>query len=130
MHGDFVQLVQGVAVIRMYLREIGRVNLLKAAEERMLARAMEAGKYIEDYKLQAAESGIDKVLFSDFVMLILSKISESSQIAEIIERFGKKLTKSSKSKASNKSAKTNKSLNEYIFDPDFWVTCPVCILTI
>ena len=105
--------------VRMYLREIGRVNLLKAAEERMLARAMEAGKYIEDYKLQATESGIDKVLFSDFVMLILSKISESSQIAEIIERFGKKSTKSNKSKASNKSAKTNKSLNEYIFDPDF-----------
>ena len=29
--------------VRMYLREIGRVNLLKASEERMLARAKEAG---------------------------------------------------------------------------------------
>ena len=112
--------------VRMYLREIGRVNLLKAAEERMLARAMEAGKYIEDYKSQAAESGIDKVLFSDFVLLILSKVSESSRIAEIIERFAEKSKKSSKSKtsnknakASNKSAKTNKSLREYIFDQDF-----------
>ena len=112
--------------VRMYLREIGRVNLLKAAEERMLARAMEAGKYIEDYKSQAAESGIDKVLFSDFVLLILSKVSESSRIAEIIERFAEKSKKSSKSKTSNKSAKTsnksaktNKSLREYIFDQDF-----------
>ena len=33
--------------VRMYLREIGRVNLLKAAEERMLARAMEAGKILK-----------------------------------------------------------------------------------
>ena len=104
--------------VRMYLREIGRVNLLKAAEERMLARAMEAGKYVEDYKSQAAESGIDKVLFSDFVLLILSKISESSQIAEIIRRFLEKTTKSSKSKASKKSVKTNKSLSEYVLDPD------------
>ena len=53
--------------VRMYLREIGRVNLLKAAEERMLARAMEAGKYIEDIKSKAVESGMGKVLFSDFV---------------------------------------------------------------
>jgi len=79
---------------------------------------MEAGKYVEDYKSQAAESGIDKVLFSDFVLLILSKISESSQIAEIIRRFLEKTTKSSKSKASKKSVKTNKSLSEYVLDPD------------
>jgi len=32
--------------VRMYLREIGRVSLLKAAEERILARQMEAAKHI------------------------------------------------------------------------------------
>ena len=32
--------------VRMYLREIGRVNLLKAAEERILARHFEEGRYI------------------------------------------------------------------------------------
>ena len=32
--------------VRMYLREIGRVGLLKAAEERVLARKMEAAKHI------------------------------------------------------------------------------------
>ncbi len=32
--------------VRMYLREIGRVNLLKAAEERVLARQFEEGRYI------------------------------------------------------------------------------------
>ena len=32
--------------VRMYLREIGRVSLLKAAEERVLARSMEESKHI------------------------------------------------------------------------------------
>ena len=32
--------------VRMYLREIGRVRLLKAVEERSLARKMEASKYL------------------------------------------------------------------------------------
>ncbi len=32
--------------VRMYLREIGRVSLLKAAEERTLAREMEAAKHV------------------------------------------------------------------------------------
>ena len=104
--------------VRMYLREIGRVNLLKASEERMLARAMEAGKYIEDIKSKAVESGIGKVLFSDFVLLILSKISESSKIAEIIEEFYQKSKNTGKSKKSKNNDKTHKSLIDYISDPD------------
>ena len=104
--------------VRMYLREIGRVNLLKASEERMLARAMEAGKYIEDIKSKAVESGIGKVLFSDFVLLILSKISESSKIAEIVEEFRQKSAKNSKSKKSKDADKKIESLTDYIYDPD------------
>ena len=104
--------------VRMYLREIGRVNLLKASEERMLARAMEAGKYIEDIKSKAVESGIGKVLFSDFVLLILSKISESSKIAEIVEEFRHNSAKNSKSKKSKDTDKKIESLTDYIYDPD------------
>jgi RNA polymerase primary sigma factor len=33
--------------VRMYLREIGRVSLLKAADERTLARSMESAKHVE-----------------------------------------------------------------------------------
>jgi RNA polymerase primary sigma factor len=33
--------------VRMYLREIGRVSLLKAKDERRLARAIESGTYVE-----------------------------------------------------------------------------------
>ena len=104
--------------VRMYLREIGRVNLLKASEERMLARAMEAGKYIEDIKSKAVESGIGKVLFSDFVLLLISKISESSKIAEIIEEFYQNSKNTGKSKKSKNNDKTHKSLIDYISDPD------------
>ncbi len=43
--------------VRMYLREIGRVSLLKADEERMLARRMEAYKHIAE--LEAELKGLD-----------------------------------------------------------------------
>ena len=36
--------------VRMYLREIGRVNLLTAADERELSRQMEEGNWIRDFE--------------------------------------------------------------------------------
>ena len=38
--------------VRMYLREIGRVSLLTAQDERVLARKMEAGRHIK--RMEAA----------------------------------------------------------------------------
>ena len=45
--------------VRMYLREIGRVSLLKAAEERVLAREFEVGRYVSQLEsaLAAPEGG-------------------------------------------------------------------------
>ena len=40
--------------VRMYLREIGRVSLLKAKEERVLARSLEACKYVEKLEEELA----------------------------------------------------------------------------
>ncbi len=40
--------------VRMYLREIGRVSLLTAKDERWLARAMESGVYIERLEQELA----------------------------------------------------------------------------
>ena len=40
--------------VRMYLREIGRVSLLKAAEERILARKLEACKYVQQLETRLA----------------------------------------------------------------------------
>ena len=41
--------------VRMYLREIGRIRLLKAADERRLAREMEEWKYIERVEAELHE---------------------------------------------------------------------------
>ena len=43
--------------VRMYLREIGRVSLLKAAEERVLARSLEACKYVQ--QMEATLASVD-----------------------------------------------------------------------
>ena len=40
--------------VRMYLREIGRVSLLKAKEERTLAQALEACKYVQKMEADVA----------------------------------------------------------------------------
>ena len=46
-----VEEVEGIDdPVRMYLREIGRVNLLTAADERELSRQMEEGNWIRDFE--------------------------------------------------------------------------------
>jgi hypothetical protein len=40
--------------IRMYLREIGRVSLLKKSDERTLARRMEASKHVQSMEAELA----------------------------------------------------------------------------
>ena len=63
--------------VRMYLREIGRVSLLKAADERALARRMEAYKHLE---------GLEEELLSDekrsprawvYMLQLLKRICEA-----------------------------------------------------
>ena len=41
--------------VRMYLREIGRVSLLKAKEERILARSLEESKYVQKLEEELTE---------------------------------------------------------------------------
>ncbi len=73
--------------VRMYLREIGRVSLLKAAEERVLARQMEAQKHIE---------GIEKELTSpdgrpprawQVVMQLIRGTCEGGEVAAVLSRY-------------------------------------------
>lgn len=49
--------VEGISVndtVRMYLREIGRVPLLNARQEILLAQKIEIGEYLESYRMQLA----------------------------------------------------------------------------
>jgi RNA polymerase primary sigma factor len=56
--GDFDDLsVEGISIndtVRMYLREIGRVPLLTARQEILLAQKIEIGEYLESYRTQLA----------------------------------------------------------------------------
>ncbi|MDW8145039.1 MAG: RNA polymerase sigma factor RpoD [Roseiflexaceae bacterium] len=56
--GDFDDLsVEGISIndtVRMYLREIGRVPLLTARQETLLAQKIEIGEYLQSYRTQLA----------------------------------------------------------------------------
>ena len=73
--------------VRMYLREIGRVSLLKAAEERILARKMEAAKYIQDVEdgLTSPEGRPPRAW--QVVLHLLSRACDSEQLLDALSRY-------------------------------------------
>jgi hypothetical protein len=73
--------------VRMYLREIGRVALLKAKDERALAQTMENGKYVEEiHKTYQSEFGRDMPASDTFVNM-LKTLSQLTDIANIVEKI-------------------------------------------
>ena len=76
--------------VRMYLREIGRVALLKAKDERGLAQIMENGKYIEEiHKSYQSEYGRDMPAPNTFVEM-LKTLSQLTDITNIVEKIMEK----------------------------------------
>ena len=73
--------------VRMYLREIGRVSLLKAAEERVLARQMETSKHIEfiESELTSPESRPPRSW--QVVLQLLNRTTEGRAIAGVLSRY-------------------------------------------
>jgi len=63
--------------VRMYLREIGRVNLLTSKDERVLARKMEGGKHI--YGIENQLRGIEdrRVSAWEVCLVLLDKLVKS-----------------------------------------------------
>ena len=73
--------------VRMYLREIGRVSLLNAKEERWLARAMESGGLIERLeKSLAAEDGTPPKNYE----IALHLLQESANLGHIAQDLAHK----------------------------------------
>ncbi len=76
--------------VRMYLREIGRVNLLTAEDERVLSRQMEEGNWIrdfeEDWKILngRAPNAIEVTIY--LLLQLESLLPEIAVIAEEIEK--------------------------------------------
>ena len=73
--------------VRMYLREIGRVSLLKAAEERILARRFEAFRYV--LRLETELTSVDgrpPRSWACFVE-VLRRLSEAEPLADALSRY-------------------------------------------
>ena len=75
--------------VRMYLREIGRVRLLTAADERTLARKMESAVYYDKLVAELAGEEERPVRASQVVLELLRRTAERQNIAaQIVEYLG------------------------------------------
>ncbi len=76
--------------VRMYLREIGRVNLLTAEDERYLSRQMEEGNWIRDFEEEwRILNGRSPNAIEVTIYLLLQLESLLPEIAVIAEEIGK-----------------------------------------
>jgi len=73
--------------VRMYLREIGRVALLNADDEKRLARQMEEGKHIERLRESWEKSTGRPARVSDVAYMLFMELSELAPIMETIRRY-------------------------------------------
>ena len=73
--------------VRMYLREIGRVNLLKAKEERILARALEACKYIQQIEADYNNEEGRPPRAWQCVAILLKDLSEAEPLAAAVSKY-------------------------------------------
>ncbi len=73
--------------VRMYLREIGRVDLLKAAEERILARRFEAGRHIKDLEGNWTSPDGRPLRAARIVTDFLTDISDNHDVVSAVARY-------------------------------------------
>ena len=66
--------------VRMYLHEIGRVQLLTAANEKYLAKTIEQGKYISNIKQGWLKQYGRQPLSTDVIMVILQNLGKSADL--------------------------------------------------
>ena len=73
--------------VRMYLREVGRVNLLTAADERRLAQALASGKHVDKLEQNIATETGHPASAADLVRTLLSRIRESNELIEALADY-------------------------------------------
>ena len=70
--------------VRMYLREIGRVHLLTASDERSLARSMECSNQIQSLtKEMTIKDGWEPKAY-EIICLIINRLSNANTVANMI----------------------------------------------
>ena len=73
--------------VRMYLREIGRVSLLKAAEERVLARKMEAAKHLRRMEAIFEDRVGRAPAAHEVVMTMMRRITDAKPLLQLITPY-------------------------------------------
>ena len=72
--------------VRMYLREIGKVFLLSAADEKFLARQMEEGNWIHDIEEAFAEENRRSPTALETFICLLQQLENLRPVIELIQR--------------------------------------------
>ena len=75
--------------VRMYLREIGRVGLLKAAQERTLAREMESDKHILRIQTEMTSPDGRPPRAWQVVLQLLRRVCEAELLADTLANYAK-----------------------------------------
>lgn len=70
--------------VRMYLREIGRVTLLTAADERRLAQRFQDGKHIERIEAELELETGRPARYAEIVRRLMSRVSQSKEVIEFL----------------------------------------------
>ena len=85
--GEGVDLILMDDPVRMYLWEIGRVSLLKAVEERTLARKMESCKYIQVLEADLASSDGRPPRASTYFLKLLKLACHEEPLVDALCRY-------------------------------------------
>ncbi len=70
--------------VRMYLREIGRVDLLNARQEKNLARKAEGWKQLHELELQIRQTTGRNASIADVAIHLLNKLTTHCELANVI----------------------------------------------
>ena len=73
--------------VRMYLREIGRVSLLKAADERILARRMEACKHVQKIESDLLELDGRQPRAWMSMLHMMKRLGDSEPLIDAVSRY-------------------------------------------
>ncbi len=72
--------------VRMYLHEIGRVHLLTAQDEKVLARKMEEGRRISEIKQDCLQKYGEPPAATEIVITMLRELSQDATIIHLIQK--------------------------------------------
>ena len=72
--------------VRIYLHEIGRVHLLTASDEKILAKKMEEGKRINDIRQQYLQKYGRAPSVTDIILTMLKEIGQASPIIHLLQQ--------------------------------------------